>query len=76
MRRRFLWKGNDTCKGINCLVNWKKVCALKENGGLGIIDLKCQNEALLSKWIWVIQSGKDGLWARTMRSLMGVVSME
>lgn len=20
MRRKFLWKGNDTCKGINCLV--------------------------------------------------------
>lgn len=32
IRRKFLWKGNDTCKGINCLMNWETVCALKING--------------------------------------------
>lgn len=25
-RRSFLWKGNEACKGINCLVNWETVC--------------------------------------------------
>lgn len=48
MRRNFLWKGNETCKGINCLVNWERVCMMKIDGGLGIIDLQCQNDALLA----------------------------
>lgn len=38
IRKNFLWKGNESCKGINCLVNWDKVCALKINGGLSIFD--------------------------------------
>lgn len=25
MRRNLLWKENDACKGINCLVNWDKL---------------------------------------------------
>lgn len=60
MRRSFLWKGNEVCRGINCLVNWDRVCALKLNGGMGIINLTCQNEALLTKWIWYIESGQGG----------------
>lgn len=34
-----MWKGNYECKVINYLVNWERVCTLKVNGGLGIIDL-------------------------------------
>ena len=52
MRRNFMWKGTEIYKGINCLVNWERVCNLQENGGLGIIDLNCQNDALLIKWLW------------------------
>ena len=48
-RRNFLWKGNDRCKPINCLVNWERTCALKQEGGLGIIDIADQNAALLVK---------------------------
>lgn len=44
----------------------------ESNDGLGIINLTCQNEALLAKWIWHIQSGQEGIWAKTMRSLYGV----
>lgn len=58
----------------NCLVNWDRVCALKGNGGLDIINLTCQNEALLTKWIWYIESEQEGLWAKTMRSLHGVTA--
>ena len=71
MRRNFLWKGTDVCKGINCLVNWERVCSLKENGGLGIIDLHCQNNALLVKWLWAIDNNPEGLWAKTMGTLYG-----
>lgn len=49
MRQNFVWKGNDTCKGIYRLVNWDIVCASKLNGGLGIINLRLQNDALLTK---------------------------
>ena len=56
MRRDFLWKGNETCKGINCLVNWETVCTLAKNGGMGIIDLAIQNEALLIKWLWKLDN--------------------
>ena len=71
MRRNFIWKGNDTCKGFNCLVNWEQVCALKVNGGMGIIDLTCQNAALLTKWIWAIVKKPDGLWASAVTELYG-----
>lgn len=39
MRRNFLWRGNNPCKAINCLVNWDRICSLKINGGMGIMDL-------------------------------------
>lgn len=43
VRRQFLWKGNQICRGINCLVSWDRVCALTTNGGMRILDLKTQN---------------------------------
>lgn len=43
------------------LVAWKKVCQLKEQGGLGILDLDGMNEALLGKWIWKLFNS-PGLW--------------
>lgn len=36
---------------------------LKKNGGLGILDLEQQNDALLIKWIWRIQRHPEGQWA-------------
>lgn len=72
MRKNFLWKGNETCKSINYLVNWERVCFLKENGGLGIIDLNRQNDALLTKWLCKIESNRDRLWSRTILSLHGI----
>lgn len=74
MRRNFMWKGNDICKGINCLVNWERVCSMKINGGLGIIDLQCQNDALLTKWFWNIEKCPESLWANTVKSLHGLDS--
>jgi hypothetical protein len=72
MRRNFLWKGNEVCKGINCLVNWETVCTLKENGGLGIIDLAVQNDALLTKWLWELEAKPMGLWGSTLNRLYGI----
>ena len=71
-RRRFLWKGNGTCKGINCLVSWDVVCAMRRNGGMGLLDLETQNDALLTKWLWKLDKDKEGLWAKTMSLLYGI----
>lgn len=70
-RRSFLWKGNENCKGINCLVGWEKVCALKSNGGMGILDLDTQNQALLIKWMWKLDTEISGMWAQTVSKLYG-----
>ena len=71
MRRSFLWKGNKTCRGINCLVNWEKVCMLRQNGGMGIINIQIQNEALLAKWLWKAKQETNGYWSQTMMRLYG-----
>lgn len=72
MRKSFLWRGTETCKGINCLVNWEMACALKCNGGMGIMDLDRQNAALLLKWIWWLQLHPEGQWAQTLSVLYGI----
>lgn len=74
MRRNYLWKGNTSCKGINYLVNWDRVCTSKEVRGLGIINLTCQNDALLTKWILKIAQNEEGLWAYTIRRLHGITT--
>lgn len=74
VRRSFLWRGNETCRGINCLVNWPTVCALKKNGGMGILDLEVQNDALLTKWLWKIDRDLGGLWAHTLATLYDITA--
>jgi hypothetical protein len=50
IRRRFLWQGADGSKKKYFLVNWYRACLAKEFGGLGILDLKQMNIALMLKW--------------------------
>ena len=47
--RNFLWKGKDIEKKGKCLVKWEKVCLSKEPGGLGVKNLRIQNNALIMK---------------------------
>lgn len=70
MRRSFLWKGTVVCKSINCLVNWERTCALKANGGLGVLELSHQNEALLVKWS--IRHRPEAQWAQTLRHMYNI----
>ena len=50
MRRKFLWQGNEEGKGY-CLVKWGRLLLSKKDGGLGIRNLRLQNESLLFKWL-------------------------
>lgn len=76
IRRNFLWKGHLPCKPINCLVNWERTCALREEGGLGIIRLQTQNDALLTKWIWILQYRPLSNWAQTLRLLYEIEDID
>jgi len=48
-RKHCLWRGSDINSKRPPKATWKLVCLPKEEGGLGVIDLKVQNEALLLK---------------------------
>jgi len=48
-RKSCLWRGNNANGTGQPKVAWKLVCKDKSEGGLGIIDLKTQNQALLMK---------------------------
>ncbi|KAJ1702140.1 hypothetical protein LUZ63_001919 [Rhynchospora breviuscula] len=76
MRRNFFWKGKDKCLGGHCLVNWSKCCLPKENGGLGIISLDLQNQALLIKWLWKLKAEQNSLWTNTVRELYGTTDID
>jgi hypothetical protein len=48
-RKQCLWRGSDqAAKGGN-LVAWPTVMRLKDKGGLGVINLRLHNDALLLK---------------------------
>ena len=44
-----MWRGADENNRINAKAVWPLVTRSKDEGGLGVLDLKSQNEALLLK---------------------------
>ena len=50
------------------MVKWSEVCKPKDQGGLGVISSKRMNIALLSKWLWRIETGDGGLWLQIIRA--------
>lgn len=52
IRRNLLWQGNcDPNDHKFHLVKWDQVIQSKKEGGLGIRNLKLQNQSLLMKWL-------------------------
>lgn len=66
IQRRFLWGGNEDCRKI-CWVKWEVVCRAREDGGLGIRNIKSFNLALLGKWRWRFFTEKESLWSSILR---------
>jgi hypothetical protein len=60
LRKRLLWQGGSQTKKLH-LVNWNTVCSPKSLGGLGVLNLGYMNDALLTKWLWNLESS-NGLW--------------
>lgn len=63
IRRRCLWrKQSDQGEIVNSLAAWDLVCRPKTHGGLGIINIKTQNIALLLKFLHNFYNRKDLPW--------------
>ncbi|XP_068475151.1 uncharacterized mitochondrial protein AtMg00310-like [Phaseolus vulgaris] len=70
LQRDFLWGWGADGRKI-AWASWNLVCKLREFGGLGIIDLRLFNLALLGKWIWRLGSVEVGLWKDIIFSKYG-----
>ena len=66
-RCRFFWEGVGERRRYH-LVDWATVCSPKESGGLGIVNTKLMNLALISKWIWKLSQNEQGVWAELIRA--------
>jgi hypothetical protein len=50
-RKHCLWSKGDINRRGKCIVAWEAATKPKDQGGLGIIDIKSQNNALLMKFL-------------------------
>jgi hypothetical protein len=62
-RGKFFWEGKGKKRKYHW-VNWPEVCRPKDQGGLGVMNTKLMNIALMAKWIWRIfaESPANSLW--------------
>ena len=67
IQRRFVWAWGVENKRISW-VRWDKVCKPKEEGGLGVKDVRMFNCALLAKWKWRMLSEEKGKWKKILVS--------
>ncbi|CAN1814333.1 Putative ribonuclease H protein At1g65750 [Linum perenne] len=61
MQNRFLWEGCGEERRPH-LVRWDVVKVQKERGGLGVLDLRRMNMALLGKWGWRFATEINSWW--------------
>jgi hypothetical protein len=66
---RFFWEGVSDKHSYHW-VNWPEVCRPKDQGGLGIINSRFFNAALMVKWIWRIFDPAEhhNLWYKLLRA--------
>jgi hypothetical protein len=71
IQRAFLWAGLSKANKT-CWVKWEVICRPKNEGGLGVRDLRLVNTSLLSKWRWKLLSRDDELWKEVVIARYGV----
>ncbi|CAN1788099.1 Putative ribonuclease H protein At1g65750 [Linum perenne] len=71
IQKRFLWEGCGDAKRPH-LIWWEVVKEPKYLGGLGVLDLRKMNMALLGKWGWRFASEKNAWWRRLVVDKCGV----
>ena len=66
-RARFFWEGAGTKRKYH-MVNWPAMCRPKECGGLGLLNSRQMNVALMLKWIWKLYQMDNSIWAQIIRA--------
>jgi len=61
--RIFLWTGRSGASK-RALVAWEYICMPKTAGGWNVIDLKCWNQAAISKQFSNLANKNDVLWVK------------
>ncbi|XP_039068831.1 uncharacterized protein LOC120215147 [Hibiscus syriacus] len=64
---RFFWKGSDS-SARGARVNWKQICLLKSEGGLGLRSLTDWSKSCCLLLIKKILAGEDSLWIAWVNS--------
>ncbi|GJN04974.1 hypothetical protein PR202_ga22560 [Eleusine coracana subsp. coracana] len=62
-RRAFIWSREEKANGAVCMVAWDKVATPQHCDGLGIQNLRAQNQFLLLKLVHRLHSSTDSAWA-------------
>lgn len=70
LQREFLWGGDDGVRKI-ASVKWDVVCRPREQGELGVKNIKLFNRALLGKWRWRLLREERLLWSLVLKSKYG-----
>ncbi|KAL0405499.1 UNVERIFIED_CONTAM: putative mitochondrial protein [Sesamum latifolium] len=65
MMADFLWHNKES-KRVHCL-SWDKLCARKEEGGLGLQNLGAFNQAMLAKELWRIITNPNALLSQLLK---------
>lgn len=61
-RKRCLWRGSDINSKKPASAAWPMVCKSKSEGGLGALNLRTQNDALLLKFLHKFFNREDIPW--------------
>lgn len=64
-RGRFFWEGVGNKKYH--MIKWEALGAPKEFGGLGFVDTRTMNTALLAKWLFKLDRGENSLALEVLR---------
>lgn len=65
-RGRFFWEGVGNKKKYH-MIKWEALGAPKEFGGLGFVDTRTMNTALLAKWLFKLDRGENSLALEVLR---------
>ncbi|KAF7831825.1 putative ribonuclease H protein At1g65750 family [Senna tora] len=63
--RAFIWGSTETHRKVH-LVAWEKVCKTKHGEGLGIRNMRAQNDAFMKKLGWGLINQRGSLWVRVL----------
>ncbi|GKA11850.1 hypothetical protein Tco_0691396 [Tanacetum coccineum] len=65
------FNGHDVSRKKASWVQWNKVLAPKDKGGLGVSSLYALNRGLMFKWVWRFLTQDTSLWARVIKAIHG-----